>query len=658
MRTRALAPHVAGGVAIWEVGVLGTSRVEGASESGGAQLEQGGKVNSDQGGKVSSGWRSKETVRRKRRLKVGTAPAGSGREHLEALAGGQPQDCVELVSDSIAQRAENGIDRGANNPKSRRKKTEAAAASREDELGKLLELGKRLDDITLLRSQFREPDSTDDFPPEERDTSRAWKPTRRDAWIEENLFIRAKGGEPNLIRLNPVQREYSRVCLEEKSRKNIVLKARQVGITSYIAARFFVQTVTRKGALTMLVAHNQLAAEEIFRIVHRFWDHLPKALRTGPLKTSHSSARELVFPGLDSAFSVTSADENTGRGRTIQNLHCTEVSRWGRDAAEALASLRSALVPKGEIVLESTANGAWGAFYQEWQRAEETGYKRHFFPWWIEGSYRCKTGPSFEMTPEEAKFAKAMGLDVEQIAWRREQWSTLRGLAAQEFAEDAVECFRASGECVFELEVVEKALEASGEPMELKDNGRLAIWLPARPGVDYLIGVDPAGGGVHGDYSCAEVIDRKMGMQCAELHGHFSLKDLAAKLVLLGTEYNSAVVAVERNNHGAGVLAHLERMGYPHIYEEKGWNGWNTTALTRPAMIETLVAVMMEAAEMFRSARLWNECRTFVRTANGRPQAASGAHDDCVMAMGIALAVRDAGIGWKGPRETLWRHEN
>ena len=54
-----------------------------------------------------------------------------------------------------------------------------------------------------------------------------------------------------------------------------------------------------------------------------------------------------------------------------------------------------------------------------------------------------------------------------------------------------------------------------------------------------------------------------------------------------------------------------------------------------------LAEVMAESPELFRSARLWNECRTFVRTVNGTTGAAPGAHDDCVMAMGIALAVRD-----------------
>jgi hypothetical protein len=359
------------------------------------------------------------------------------------------------------------------NPKSGKKA--GARTSCEQELATLLELGKRLDDVTPDRGRFREPDSAISFPLDELDTSRAWKPTQRDAWIEEFLFIRSKIGEPKLIELNRVQREYARVCLVEKSHKNIVLKARQVGITSYIAARFFVQTVTRKGALTMLVAHDRVAAEEIFRIVHRFWDHLPDKIRMGPLKTSHSSARELVFPLLDSAFSVTSADENSGRGRTIQNLHCTEVSRWGREGEEALTSLRAAGVPGGEIVLESTANGAWGSFYEEWQRAKETGYTQHFFPWWFEKSYRCDVGPSFAMTPEEAELAAAHGLTPEQIAWRRQQWASLRGMAAQEFAEDAVACFRVSGECVFELVVVEKALEGVGEPVEVQDNGRLAI---------------------------------------------------------------------------------------------------------------------------------------------------------------------------------------
>ena len=229
-----------------------------------------------------------------------------------------------------------------------------------------------------------------------------WKMPEGDVWIEQHLKIRTKQGDVKFIRLNATQQAYSRECAEKGSKRNIVLKARQIGITSYIAARFFTQTIMRPGTLTMLVAHDRESAEEIFRIVHRYWNNLAADLQKGPLKTSHSSARELVFPHLDSEFTVAAADENTGRGRTIQNLHCTEVSRWGNDAEEALASLRAAVVPGGEIVLESTANGAWGPFYEEWQQAEETGYAQHFFPWWFEESYVAEVGPTFApLTDEE-----------------------------------------------------------------------------------------------------------------------------------------------------------------------------------------------------------------------------------------------------------------
>ena len=185
-------------------------------------------------------------------------------------------------------------------------------------------------------------------------------PTLRDFLIEENLKIRTKTIRQHGFKLNRAQQEFSQQC----TKQNIVLKARQVGITTYIAARFFVQTTTQRGTLSLQVAHNREAAEDLFQIVHRFWTNLPEGWRKGALRTSRCNSRQLVFPELDSQYCVASADENTGRGRTIQNLHCSEVSRWGRKGDEALASLRAAVVPGGNIVLESTPNGAGGLFYE------------------------------------------------------------------------------------------------------------------------------------------------------------------------------------------------------------------------------------------------------------------------------------------------------
>ena len=474
-------------------------------------------------------------------------------------------------------------------------------------------------------------------------------PTVRDLLIQTLLKVRSK--RRGLVSLTPnrAQRAYSEQC----NNRNIVLKARQVGITTYIAARFFVQTITQPGTLTVQVAHDQESAEDIFKIVHRFWENLPEAMRRGALRTSRANVRQLVFPRLDSEYRVaTAADASAGRGTTIHHLHCSEVARWPHDAEETLTSLRAAVPESGEVVMESTPTGAGGVFYEEWQRAEEIGYKRHFFPWWYEEEYRVepKQGQEAPLTTEEQQLAEQHGLTPAQMAWRRIKRAQLRGLAVQEYAEDAVTCFRTSGECVFDLEAVEQALQMCGEPWELRDNQRLSLWFPAQAGKEYILGVDPAGGGSEGDYSCAEVIERRTGLQCAELHGHFPPGELARKLIELGNLYNHGLLAVERNNHGYGVLAHLQIAGYDNVYCAGTQAGWLTTMVTRPAMIEILASTLVADPALFRSRRLLGECRTFVRHSDGSSGATSGAHDDCVMAMAIAQSAR-AAVAGKQPGE-------
>lgn len=316
--------------------------------------------------------------------------------------------------------------------------------------------------------------------------------TVRDAMIAKLLKIRRKGEGLGWLELNRAQREYSERC----SSRNIVLKARQLGVTTYVAARFFIQTITHPGTLTVQVAHTEESAQAIFTIVRRFWEHLPARMRRGVLRTSRSNVRQLVFPQLDSEYRVETADDNAGRGMTIHQLHCSEVSRWASGGHDTLASLRAAVVPNGEIVLESTANGAAGIFYEEWQKAGETEYTQHFFPWWFDKNYAEK-GKVAQVTPEEAELVQRHGLNLNQIAWRRKQWKTLRGLAGQEFAEDALTCFLASGECVFEMAAIEEAAGRAAQPMESRDNGRLLVWFPPNEvgRRQYIIGVDTAGGG-------------------------------------------------------------------------------------------------------------------------------------------------------------------
>ncbi|MGA2989308.1 MAG: terminase [Candidatus Korobacteraceae bacterium] len=491
--------------------------------------------------------------------------------------------------------------------------------------------------------------------------------TVRELLMEELLRIRTRQGQLLPLRLNPAQRE-----LEHRSaqgagcglppqrssfgstgdsglagkpgcgRKYIVLKARQLGITTYVAARFLVHTITRPGTLSVQVAHDQTAAEAIFRIVHRFVEHLPERLRAGALCTSRANVRQIVFPRLDSEYRVeTAADPNAGRGMTIQNLHCSEVARWPGETAETLAGLRAAVPPHGEIVLESTPNGTAGAFYEEWHRAQETGYARHFFPWWWEREYR-RPADELALSADEAALVQRFGLSCEQIAFRREMRANFGTRFDEEFTEDPVTCFLASGECVFELPAVEQRLREVAGPAESAHNGCLQVWLPQVAGRRYLIGVDPGEGNADGDYSCAQVLDRETALQCAELHGHFDPRELAARVTALARRYNDALVAVKRNNHGHAVIAQMLTVhAYPNLFPDGGKPGWLTTRVNRPPMLEELAAVLSRSPRLFNSRRLLEQCRTFVRRQDGRAEAEPGSHDDAVMAMAIALAARN-----------------
>ncbi len=140
---------------------------------------------------------------------------------------------------------------------------------------------------------------------------------------------------------------------------------------------------------------------------------------------------------LGSEFRVSSAaDANAGRGLSVQNLHCSEVSRWPGDAAATLAGLRASLAPEGELVLESTPHGAYGAFYEEWCGGvdprppwteagdggvghERESLVRHFLPWWMEPAYAGPAVDAAAMSVEESALVARHGLSAQRIGFRR-----------------------------------------------------------------------------------------------------------------------------------------------------------------------------------------------------------------------------------------------
>ena len=498
--------------------------------------------------------------------------------------------------------------------------------------------------------------------------------------MAENLLrVRDKAGVVRPLKANAAQRRFEERC----GRRNIVLKARQMGMTTWVAGRFFLRTITRPGTLTLQVAQTREAAEAIFRVVQRMWEELPVELREGPLVRSRANAGMMVFPELDSEFRVASAcDASAGRGLSVQNLHCSEVSRWPGDAAETLAGLRAALAPGGELVLESTPSGAYGAFYEEWKAGVEwggskpthdgktvmngapgikngafgdgasaghaapgdwagEGLVRHFLPWWMERSYVGPAVDSSEWSDEERLLVGRHGLRLEQIGFRRGLERSYGMLRSQEFAEDAETCFRATGSSCFDVAAVERRLAEAPEALSRRCGGALLVWLPALAGREYVVAVDSAGGGEDGDFAAVQVVELTTGLQCAELQQRLRPAELAKAAAELAKEYGGAMIAVERNNHGAAVLAYLEtNERYGRVYGQGGEAGWLTTAASKPEAIARVGSMLEQTPERFMSRRLLGECRTFVAGERGRMSATGGAHDDLVMAMAVAQAVR------------------
>ncbi|MEW3779867.1 hypothetical protein QOZ44_29530, partial [Pseudomonas aeruginosa] len=69
-------------------------------------------------------------------------------------------------------------------------------------------------------------------------------------------------------------------------------------------------------------------------------------------------------------------------------------------------------------------------------------------------------------------------LKPQQIGFRRALEASFHGLRTQEYAEDAITCFRTSGDCCFIADSILDRLQALPTPIERRRDGAMLIWLP------------------------------------------------------------------------------------------------------------------------------------------------------------------------------------
>ncbi len=489
---------------------------------------------------------------------------------------------------------------------------------------------------------------------------------------------------------NRIQRDLDRNIIVCNSLRNILLKPRQAGYTTWlIIMRLLMPVLLEPGSGSMLISQNAEYAAAHFGILKLAYQHFMKAdpydnrrngwaldLRQHLLHTAYSNRRELIFDAIESRVRCASAEvEETGQGFTIQHLGCTEVSRWQGKPEETLANAKEAVPTDGTMDIECTPNGAGGYFYEEWQRATNPKdgttpeFKPHFHTWWWHDEYRREPAVATrDMDDEEKTLVATHNLDGEQIAWRREKKESLRHNFAEKYPEDDVSCFIVSGFQFFEKEILilrRRELE-NYEPLE--EFNRVKIFKRPVRHRRYIIGVDVATGmpvtSEDYDFSAAVVIDQETGEEVAAYRAHVLPEDLADDLELLGKTYNNAEIAIERNNEGGTVIMALKIANqYGNIYTHKDWwkrdwqntrfiEGFMTTMKTRPIALNRIRWMVAHSPEKIHDIQFIKEAMSFVRDEKtGKPQAVKGAHDDTVLCRGIAHYVRAVRLGYLTPEQ-------
>ena len=191
-------------------------------------------------------------------------------------------------------------------------------------------------------------------------------------FAERALKLRPKAGPLEPFVFNAAQLRLHEVIEAQKAKAGrvrvVVLKARQLGMSTYAAARLYHRTINNPGLRTIIIGHERRASSNLFDIVKRFHDNMPEDLRPS---IGVSNREELIFDRIDSGYLVSVASgEGTGRSATAQLLHASEAAFWD-DLPLQMASLMQTVPDLGgtEIIIESTANG-YNDFHTLWRKAE------------------------------------------------------------------------------------------------------------------------------------------------------------------------------------------------------------------------------------------------------------------------------------------------
>ena len=412
------------------------------------------------------------------------------------------------------------------------------------------------------------------------------------------------------------------------SRFSVILKARQLGISTTVAAYVCWMMLFHRDKNVLVVATKLGTAANLVKKIKAIHKHLPSWLKISDINIDNRNSFELSNGSMVKASS-TSGD--AGRSEALSLLVIDEAA-FVEGIDELWAGLYPTLSTGGRCIALSTPNGVGNWFHKTYTEAEEN--KNDFstirLPW--------------NVHPER------------DLTWFEKE---TRNMSRREIAQE-LECnFNASGDTVVHGDDLKRILENISEPKHKTGFDRnYWIWDEPNPGSDYLVVADVARGDGT-DFSVAHVFEVETMRQVAEYQGKITPDMFAPLLFSIASEYNDALLVIENNSLGIGVLSRLQDLEYKNLYFSikstheyvdqvsadalGGISGFTMSMKTRPLVIAKFEEFIRNKLITINSVRLANEVKTFV-WHNGRPQAMRSYNDDLVIAACITCWVRDTAL--------------
>lgn len=444
------------------------------------------------------------------------------------------------------------------------------------------------------------------------------------------------------VHLKPYRKQVELVNLIEEKHYVLVLKSRQIGISTIIQAYSAWLAIFFDNAVIGIISKDGKEATDFARAIRGMVEKLPDWMKPpkGPLGKGFSKRTEQSFILTNGSKVYASpvnpnAPDKTLRGKALTFLVIDEAAfvhyidtAW-TSMVPALSTnqmqAKKAGVPYGTVVL-STPNKTIGVGEWYFKRYQSAVSRDDIFEPFV---IHWKSIPELADDP----------------GWYKTQCS-LFNHDTRKIAQELELKFLPAEGSFFEAETVEKVQDAVCKPIERIRlfNGELWKFKNPIPGKYYIAGVDTAP--EHGeDKSAITVWDYETMEQVAEYQGKCKVLDFVKVVKVLATQYPGLIV-VESNSYGNQVVEQLNfsEFGFMIYKETRGKQtvlpGLSNNSKTRPLMIDALYSYVSQFPECIKSERLALEIAGMVTKKSGRVEADTGCHDDLVLSASCAMYVR------------------